>query len=102
MHPDDDNAITTEEKIWDLTQNINVKGVWFGCKYGILAMKKVRTYFDLKSWVSYTDVSHIEQARSFQGPRYRRFYHQRRFLRRHHGCCHPPTCLYASSFFLFP
>ncbi|AFR93036.1 short-chain dehydrogenase [Cryptococcus neoformans] len=40
MHPDDDNAITTEEKIWDLTQNINVKGVWFGCKYGILAMKK--------------------------------------------------------------
>lgn len=45
MHPADDNAINTEEKIWDLTQNINVKGVWFGCKYAILAMKKVRTSF---------------------------------------------------------
>ncbi|WVN89017.1 uncharacterized protein L203_104233 [Cryptococcus depauperatus CBS 7841] len=39
MHPADDNAITTEEKIWDLTQAINVKGVWFGCKYGIQAMR---------------------------------------------------------------
>ena len=26
MHPEDDNALNTEEKIWDLTQNINVKG----------------------------------------------------------------------------
>ncbi|KAG8787586.1 hypothetical protein FRC20_002207 [Serendipita sp. 405] len=40
MHPQDDNAITTEEKIWDLTMGINVKGVWWGCKYAILAMKK--------------------------------------------------------------
>ncbi|RUS25959.1 hypothetical protein BC938DRAFT_471412 [Jimgerdemannia flammicorona] len=39
MHPDDDNAITTEERIWDLTMNINVKGVWFGCKYAIQAMR---------------------------------------------------------------
>ncbi|WVQ78231.1 hypothetical protein IAT38_000314 [Cryptococcus sp. DSM 104549] len=39
MHPADDNAITTEEKIWDLTQSINVKGVWFGCKYAIIAMR---------------------------------------------------------------
>jgi NAD(P)-dependent dehydrogenase (short-subunit alcohol dehydrogenase family) len=45
MHPQDDNAITTEEKIWDLTHNINVKGVWYGCKYAIksmLAHKKTR------------------------------------------------------------
>lgn len=28
MHPDDANAMTTPEKVWDLTMNINVKGVW--------------------------------------------------------------------------
>lgn len=39
MHPQDDNAITTEESVWDLTMNINVKGVWWGCKYAILAMR---------------------------------------------------------------
>ncbi|KAH9843977.1 short-chain dehydrogenase [Rhodofomes roseus] len=40
MHPEDDNALNTEERIWDLTMNINVKGVWWGCKYAILAMRK--------------------------------------------------------------
>ena len=39
MHPEDDNALNTEEKIWDLTMTINVKGVWWGCKYAILAMR---------------------------------------------------------------
>jgi len=39
MHPDDDGAITTEEKIWDLTMQINLKGVWWGCKYAIQAMR---------------------------------------------------------------
>jgi NAD(P)-dependent dehydrogenase (short-subunit alcohol dehydrogenase family) len=39
MHPDDDNALNTEERIWDLTMNINLKGVWWGCKYAILAMR---------------------------------------------------------------
>lgn len=39
MHPDDDNALNTEERIWDLTMNINVKGVWWGSKYAILAMR---------------------------------------------------------------
>ncbi|WVR04948.1 hypothetical protein IAU60_001960 [Kwoniella sp. DSM 27419] len=39
MHSADDNAINTEEKIWDLTHNINVKGVWWGCKYAVLAMR---------------------------------------------------------------
>jgi hypothetical protein len=42
MHPADDNALVTEEKIWDLTQNINVKGVWYGCKHAIIAMRQVR------------------------------------------------------------
>jgi NAD(P)-dependent dehydrogenase (short-subunit alcohol dehydrogenase family) len=37
----DSGAIDTEEKIWDLTQATNVKGVWFGCKHAILAMRKV-------------------------------------------------------------
>lgn len=40
MHPKDDDAILTDEKVWDLTQAINVKGVWFGCKYAIQAMRK--------------------------------------------------------------
>ncbi|KAH8080859.1 hypothetical protein HD553DRAFT_332279 [Filobasidium floriforme] len=40
MHPADDNALVTEEKIWDLTQNINVKGVWYGCKHAIIAMRQ--------------------------------------------------------------
>ncbi|KAF7973204.1 hypothetical protein HWV62_15791 [Athelia sp. TMB] len=39
MHPEDDNALNTEEKIWDLTMTINLKGVWWGCKYAILAMR---------------------------------------------------------------
>lgn len=39
MHPADDHALNTEEKIWDLTHTINVKGVWWGCKYAIQAMR---------------------------------------------------------------
>ncbi|KAI9624828.1 hypothetical protein H4Q26_016602 [Puccinia striiformis f. sp. tritici PST-130] len=38
MHPDDSDAIQTDEKIWDLTMRVNCKGVWWGCKYGIQAM----------------------------------------------------------------
>jgi NAD(P)-dependent dehydrogenase (short-subunit alcohol dehydrogenase family) len=40
MHADDDNAETTSEAVWDLTMNINAKGVFFGCKYGIPALKR--------------------------------------------------------------
>lgn len=40
MHPADDHALNTEEKIWDLTMQINVKGVWWGSKYAIMAMRK--------------------------------------------------------------
>src|SRR5258705_1733748 len=32
MHSADDNAMTTEESIWDLTMAINLKGVFLGCK----------------------------------------------------------------------
>src|SRR5271154_6206678 len=40
MHADDADAIDTSEKIWDLTQSVNVKGVWFGSKYAVLSMRK--------------------------------------------------------------
>jgi NAD(P)-dependent dehydrogenase (short-subunit alcohol dehydrogenase family) len=40
MHHSDDNAVTTEESIWDLTMNINAKGVFLGCKYGIPALRR--------------------------------------------------------------
>ncbi|KAL0572236.1 hypothetical protein V5O48_009718 [Marasmius crinis-equi] len=39
MHPSDDNALTTPEDIWDLTMRINVKGVWYGSKHAIAAMR---------------------------------------------------------------
>jgi NAD(P)-dependent dehydrogenase (short-subunit alcohol dehydrogenase family) len=40
MHHQDDNAVNTEESIWDLTMNINAKGVFFGCKFGIPALRR--------------------------------------------------------------
>ncbi|KFA60533.1 hypothetical protein S40285_07581 [Stachybotrys chlorohalonatus IBT 40285] len=40
MHAQDDDAVNTPEHIWDLTQNINVKGVWFGCKHAVLALRR--------------------------------------------------------------
>jgi len=40
MHSSDDNAEVTEEDIWDLTMDINAKGVFMGCKYGIPALKR--------------------------------------------------------------
>ena len=40
MHADDADALDTPEKIWDLTHNINVKGVWFGSKHAILSMRR--------------------------------------------------------------
>ncbi|HEX9074600.1 MAG TPA: glucose 1-dehydrogenase [Anaerolineae bacterium] len=40
MHSNDDNAMTTDEAVWDLTMAINLKGVFLGCKYGIPALKR--------------------------------------------------------------
>ena len=40
MLGDDDNAMTTSEATWDRTFDVNVKGVWFGCKYAIPEMLK--------------------------------------------------------------
>jgi NAD(P)-dependent dehydrogenase (short-subunit alcohol dehydrogenase family) len=40
MHGDDGDSQSTSEDIWDLTMNINAKGVFLGCKFGIPAMKR--------------------------------------------------------------
>jgi NAD(P)-dependent dehydrogenase (short-subunit alcohol dehydrogenase family) len=40
MHSGDDNAMTTDEDVWDLTMAINLKGVFLGCKYGIPALQR--------------------------------------------------------------
>jgi NAD(P)-dependent dehydrogenase (short-subunit alcohol dehydrogenase family) len=40
MHSADDDAVSTEEKVWDLTMDINAKGVFLGCKYGIPALRR--------------------------------------------------------------
>jgi NAD(P)-dependent dehydrogenase (short-subunit alcohol dehydrogenase family) len=40
MHSDDDDAISTEVDVWDLTMDINAKGVFLGCKYGIPALRR--------------------------------------------------------------
>ena len=39
-HADDDDAIATDEDVWDLTMAINLKGVFLGCKYGIPALRR--------------------------------------------------------------
>jgi len=40
MHGRDDDAVSTDETIWDLTMNVNAKGVFLGCKYGIPALRR--------------------------------------------------------------
>jgi NAD(P)-dependent dehydrogenase (short-subunit alcohol dehydrogenase family) len=36
----DDDAVHTEDAIWDRTMSINAKGVFYGCKYGIPALRR--------------------------------------------------------------
>lgn len=40
MHSRDDDAVNTEEEVWDLTMAINLKGVYLGCKHGIPALRR--------------------------------------------------------------
>ncbi len=40
MHADDGDAQATDEAVWDLTMNVNLKGVFLGCKYGIPALRR--------------------------------------------------------------
>ncbi len=39
-HANDDDAISTEEDVWDLTMEINLKGVFLGCKWGLPALRR--------------------------------------------------------------
>lgn len=40
MLAEDGDAESTEEDVWDLTMDVNLKGVWFGCRHGIPALKR--------------------------------------------------------------
>eukprot|EP01116_Phalansterium_solitarium_P003561 TRINITY_DN14380_c0_g1_i1.p1 TRINITY_DN14380_c0_g1~~TRINITY_DN14380_c0_g1_i1.p1 ORF type:complete len:287 (-),score=119.41 TRINITY_DN14380_c0_g1_i1:232-1092(-) len=40
MDSNDDDAVSTDEKVWDLTMNVNLKGVFLGCKYGVPAIRR--------------------------------------------------------------
>ena len=40
MRGDDDDAVATDEAVWDVTMNVNAKGVFLGCKYGIPALRR--------------------------------------------------------------
>lgn len=41
IFPDDDGSVTeTSEDVWDLVMNVNLKGVFLGCKYAIPAMQR--------------------------------------------------------------
>lgn len=40
FHADDGSVLDTDEAIWDFTINVNLKGVFLGCKYGIPALQR--------------------------------------------------------------
>ena len=40
MHSDDGDSQATSEEVWNLTMDINAKGVFLGCKFGIPAMTR--------------------------------------------------------------
>lgn len=40
MLGDDGDAEQTDEETWDRTMNVNLKGVFFGCKFGIPALRR--------------------------------------------------------------
>lgn len=40
MHPADGDSEECSEKIWNLTMDINVKGVWYGSKHAVKSLRK--------------------------------------------------------------
>lgn len=40
MHAADGDAQQVEEEIWNLTTNINVKGVWYGSKHAVNSLRR--------------------------------------------------------------
>ena len=39
-HANDDDAVSTETDVWDLTMAVNARGVFLGCKHGIPALRR--------------------------------------------------------------
>ena len=39
-HLEDGGAVDTDEAVWEQTMNVNLKGVFLGCKYGIPALRR--------------------------------------------------------------
>ncbi len=39
-HLEDGGAVDTDEAVWEQTMNVNLKGVFLGCKYGIPALQR--------------------------------------------------------------
>lgn len=40
MDSRDDDAVKTDEEVWERTMSVNLKGVFLGCKYGIPALRR--------------------------------------------------------------
>jgi len=40
MDTRDDDAVKTDEEVWELTMSVNLKGVFLGCKYGLPALRR--------------------------------------------------------------
>ncbi|KAL1864987.1 hypothetical protein VTK73DRAFT_5537 [Phialemonium thermophilum] len=40
MHPSDGDAEECPDDVWDLTQRVNVKGVWYGSKHAVRSLRK--------------------------------------------------------------
>jgi NAD(P)-dependent dehydrogenase (short-subunit alcohol dehydrogenase family) len=40
MHAKDDDAVSTDEAVWNVTMEVNAKGVFLGCKHGIPALRR--------------------------------------------------------------
>jgi NAD(P)-dependent dehydrogenase (short-subunit alcohol dehydrogenase family) len=40
MHANDDDAVNTDEAVWTVTMDVNARGVFLGCKYGIPALRR--------------------------------------------------------------
>jgi NAD(P)-dependent dehydrogenase (short-subunit alcohol dehydrogenase family) len=40
MEGGDDDAVKTEEEVWERTMSVNLKGIFLGCKYGIPALRR--------------------------------------------------------------
>jgi NAD(P)-dependent dehydrogenase (short-subunit alcohol dehydrogenase family) len=40
MHPRDGDAEEVDDGVWDLTMDINVKGVWYGSKHAVQSLRR--------------------------------------------------------------